>query len=200
MTPKHGAFICIEGIDGSGKTTQARLLVKTLIKEGYEATFTSEPSEGDYGKIIRNRILLENERVPTVVEAVLFAADRLDHIEHEIKPLLEGGKIVVCDRYVYSSIAYQGTSEVSPAWIEEINKHAIKPNLALYIDISPEITIKRIKRRKTVMETLQTQRKVRKLYLSLVKEEKLILVDGDASIKEVAETIERKVLKFLKHS
>jgi len=193
----HGVFICVEGIDGSGKTIQARRLVKTLTRKGYDAIYTTEPSKGIYGKIIRNHILQGNSRVPSVVEAVLFAADRVDHIKKEIKPLLKAGKIIVCDRYVYSSIAYQGAADVNIEWIKEINKHTIKPDLAIYIDVPPEIVINRIKRKKTVMETLQTQKEVRKIYLKLVEENQLVNVYGNASIREVAQTIENVVLKFL---
>ena len=195
---KHnGVFICVEGIDGSGKTTQARRIVKNLKKKEYDVVYTTEPSKGTYGRIIRKHILQGNARVPTVVEAVLFAADRIDHIQNQIKPLLETGKIVICDRYVYSSIAYQGAASLNQKWIREINKHAIKPDLAIYIDVPPKIVINRIKRKKSVMETLQTQGKVRKLYLKLVEEKQLVIVDGDVSIKEVAEAIENLVLKFL---
>jgi dTMP kinase len=197
-TNRHGIFICIEGIDGSGKTTQAHRLVKRLKKKSYDAVYTTEPSKGTYGKIIRKHILQGKNRVPTVVEATLFAADRIDHGENEIKPLLKTGKIIVCDRYVYSSIAYQGASNLDLEWIKEINKHAIKPDLAIYIDVPPEIVINRIKRRKTVMETLQTQKRVRELYLKLVKEKQLVMVDGNAPMKEVAEDIENIVLKFLR--
>ncbi len=194
---RRGVFICVEGIDGSGKTTQARLLVKALTRKGYDAVYTTEPSNGIYGKIIRNHILQGNNRVPTVVEAVLFAADRLDHLESEVKLLLKEGKIAVCDRYVYSSVAYQGASDLNAECIKEINKHAIKPDLAMYIDVSPDVVINRIKRRKSVMETLQTQEKVRKAYLKLVEDKQLVLVDGNAPIKAVAKAIENMVLKSL---
>ncbi len=196
---QRGAFICLEGIDGSGKTTQARQLVRILRNCGYEAVYTTEPSEGIYGKMIRKHILRGNDRVPPVIEAVLFAADRLNHVQREIKPFLNREKTIVCDRYLYSSIAYQGAANINIHWIEEINKYALRPDLAIYIDISPKTMIARLKnRRKTIMETLSIQKQVRKQYLKLVEQKKLIKVDGSTSKKEVAETIQNIVLRFLR--
>jgi dTMP kinase len=193
-----GVFICIEGIDGSGKTTQAHRLVETLSRLGHNAVYTTEPSKGVYGEIVRKSILHGDNRVPPIVEATLFAVDRIDHVEKEIKPLLESGKIVVCDRYIYSSIAYQGAAGLDVEWIREINRHAVKPHLAVYIDATPEVVIQRIRRRKSVMETLQTQRKVRGFYLKMAEQEHLIKIAGDAKIEEVAKAIEDVVLEFLK--
>lgn len=197
-TNVNGVFSCIEGVDGSGKTTQAHRIVRTLKDKGFDAVYTAEPSKGVFGKIIRKRLLQRERRGPVVVEAVLFAADRFDHVEHNIKPLLKTGKIVVCDRYVYSSISYQGASNLPLKWIKEINRHAVKPDLAIYIDVPPEIVIDRIKGKKSVMETLKIQRKVRENYLELVKKGQLLMVDGGASKREVAEAIETVFLKFLK--
>jgi len=195
---QSGIFVCIEGIDGSGKTTQAHRLVETLTRLGHNAVYTTEPSKGVYGEIIRKNILHGDNRVPPIVEATLFAVDRVDHVEKEIVPLLESGKIVVCDRYIYSSIAYQGAAGLDVDWIKEINRHAVKPHLAVYIDATPEVVIQRIRRRKSVMETLQTQRKVREFYLRIAEKEQLIKIAGDASIEKVAKTIKDVVLEFLK--
>jgi len=196
-TKRKGVFICVEGIDGSGKTTQAHILVEALKKEGFEAVYTTEPSNGVFGKMLRKHILEGSRRVPVVVEAVLFAVDRFDHIESEVKPLLRRGKIVVSDRYVYSSIAYQGALSLSKKWLKEINNRAIKPDLSIFIDVPPEIVIGRINRQKSVMETLQTQKRVREAYLKLVDEEDLLVVDGASSKKEVAERIQKVVFNFL---
>ena len=195
---KKGMLICIEGIDASGKTTQAKLLVKNLNERGYEAVYTSEPTKGFFGQILRQKILYGNERVPAVVEALLFALDRLEHIEKEIKPALEKEKIVVSDRYLYSSIAYQGAAGLDPAWIEEINRWAIKPDLAIYLDVPAEVVIKRLKRKRSVMETLENQRRVRKAYLRLVKEGMLLLVDGNRPIEEIEREILEIVMKRLR--
>ena len=195
---KKGMLICIEGIDASGKTTQAKLLVKNLNEMGYEAVYTSEPTKGFFGQILRQKILYGNERVPAVVEALLFALDRLEHVEKEIKPALEKEKIVVSDRYLYSSIAYQGAAGLDPAWIEEINRWAIKPDLAIYLDVPAEVVIKRLKRKHSVMETLENQRRVRKIYLRLVKEGMLLLVDGNRPIEEIEREILEIVMKRLR--
>ena len=109
------------------------------------------------------------------------------------------GKIVISDRYVYSSIAYQGAAGLDLKWIEEINKWTLKPDLAIYLDVPAEVVIKRIKRKRSVMETLQNQRKVREVYLRLVKEGKLILVNGNRPVEEVEREILQKVLNFLEN-
>jgi len=193
-----GVFICIEGLDGSGKTTQAKRLVKNLRRRGFDAVYTTEPSTGKIGKLIRSFVLNRKRRVPIVLEALLFAADRVDHVETEVKPLLEQGKIVVCDRYVYSTLAYQGAAGLNLEWIEQINRFALKPDLALLIDVPPEVVVKRLKRKKTVMETKRNQQKVREVYLKLVQEKHLTLVDGNKLLHEVAKNISEIVLELLK--
>jgi dTMP kinase len=194
---KRGAFICIEGLDASGKTTQARLLVEELRRRGFEAEYTTEPSRGKIGEFIRTYILQRDKRVPSVVEALLFAVDRADHVERKIKPALQG-KIVISDRYVYSSLAYQGAAGLDLKWIEEINRLAIPPDLAIYIDVPPEVVVKRIKRKKSVMERLRVQEKVREVYMKFVKEGRLTLINGNRPVEEVAKDILAVVLDFLK--
>jgi len=196
---KKGVFICIEGLDASGKTTHAHRLVRNLRRKGFDAVYTTEPSRGEIGRFIRTYILQRKRRVPSVVEAVLFAVDRVDHVEKEIKPALENGKIVVSDRYVYSSLAYQGAAGLDLKWIEEINRLALPPDLAIYIDVPPEAVVKRIRRKKSVMERLETQRKVRKVYMKFVKNGKLVSVDGNRRKDEVAKDILKVILDFLKN-
>jgi dTMP kinase len=87
----------------------------------------------------------------------MFAADRIDHIQNEVLPLVEQGCLVVCDRYIYSSLAYQGSAGLSLDWIETVNQHALKPGFALFIDVSPETVLARLKRKKSVMENLETR-------------------------------------------
>ena len=194
---KKGVFICIEGLDASGKTTHAHLLVKALQKRGFKVLHTTEPSPGKIGELIRTYVLQRKRRVKTVTEALLFAADRVDHVENRVKPALQKGKIVVSDRYVYSSLAYQGAAGLDLKWIEEINRFALPPDLAIYIDVPPEVVVKRIKRKKTVMERLQIQRKVRGVYMKLVEDGRLVLIDGNRPVEEVAKDILRLALDLL---
>ncbi|MEM3703815.1 MAG: dTMP kinase [Candidatus Bathyarchaeia archaeon] len=197
---KKGFFVCIEGLDGCGKTTQAKILVKRLRKMGYDAVYTAEPTRGKVGKFIKRYCLHGGRRVSSVVEALLFAADRYEHVESEIFPALRNGKIVVSDRYIYSSLAYQGAAGLNLDWIRQINEHALAPNLAILIDVEPNTVIKRLKPRRSVMENLETQHKVREVYLRFVENGELVKVDGNKPKKEVANEILSIILNFLKYS
>jgi len=194
---KKGAFICIEGLDASGKNTQAKLLVKNLKRKGHDAIYTTEPSRGRIGRLIRRHVLLGENRLSEVLEALLFAADRVDHLEREVTPALKAKRIVVSDRYLYSSLAYQGGAGLDLKWIEEINRWAVKPDLTLYLDIPPEVVLQRLRRKKSVMETLHNQQRVRDIYLKLVKAHNLRVIDGNKPKTEVAKGILNIVITFL---
>lgn len=193
----RGFFICVEGLDGCGKTTQTKLLVKTLRRRGCDAFYTAEPSRGKIGRFIKRHCLHGEKRVSSVIEALLFAADRFEHVEDVIVPAIRKGKIVVSDRYVYSSLAYQGAAGLDLEWIETVNKHAVRPDLAIFVDVEPEVVVKRLKRRKSVMENLQTQRKVQKVYTKFVEKGELAKINGNRSVGEVADDILRAVLEVL---
>jgi len=194
---KKGVFIVIEGLDGSGKTTQAKTLTAKLCRT-HNAIYTAEPSKGKIGMFIRNRVLYGEKRPPTAIEALLFAADRIEHVQNEVLPALAEGRVVICDRYVYSSLAYQGSAGLNLDWIETINQHALKPDLALFIDVDPEAVQARLKSRKSVMENLETQRKVREIYQKFIEKGKLIRVNGDKPKNMVADEILSAVTSFLK--
>jgi dTMP kinase len=194
---KRGVFIVIEGLDGSGKTTQARLLVQKL-RNNYNAIYTTEPSRGKIGSFIRECCLFQEKRLDSATEALLFAADRIEHIQNEVIPALNKGLLVISDRYLYSSLAYQGSTGLSLEWIETINKHALKPDLAVFVDVAPETVMQRLNRKKSVMETLETQRKVREIYLKFVANDDLVRIDGDKLVAELSEALYSRVLHFLK--
>jgi dTMP kinase len=193
---KKGLFIVIEGLDGSGKTTQAKLLVEKL-QQKYSVIFTTEPSNGKIGSFIRNSYLYDSTRLPTEAEALLFSADRIEHCKTEIEPALNQRKIVVCDRYLYSTIAYQGGAGLSTDWIKTINARALQPDFCIFLDMAPERVLERLQRKRSVMETLETQQKVREVYLRFVEKGDLVLVDGDKPVEVVAEALYAKVLELL---
>jgi dTMP kinase len=193
---KRGAFIVIEGLDGSGKTTQARLLVQKL-RSSHNAVYTTEPSHGKIGSFIRESCLYEEKRLDSAAEALLFAADRVQHVQNEIIPALNEGKLVISDRYVYSSLAYQGSAGLSLSWIEAINKHALKPDFAIFLDVAPETVLQRLNRKKSIMENLETQRSVREIYLKFVANGELVRIDGDMPIDELSKALHARVLSFL---
>jgi dTMP kinase len=196
---KKGVFICIEGLDGCGKTTQAKLLAKKL-RKSHNAVYTAEPSRSKIGTFIRRCCLYGEKRLSTVVEALLFAADRVEHVEKEVLPALHEGRLVISDRYVYSSLAYQGAAGLSIEWIEQINEHALKPDLAVFIDVNPKTVMQRLKPERSVMENIETQQKVRDVYLKFVAKGDLARIDGNRTKAEVAEALSALVLKFLETS
>ena len=194
---RRGAFVCIEGLDGCGKTTHAKRLEKKLSKS-HNAVYTAEPSRGRIGTFIRKRYLYSKKRLSSIAEALLFAADRLEHVENEILPALRRGKLVISDRYIYSSLAYQGASGLSLEWIEKINQHALRADLAVFIDVDPKIVMRRLKPMRSVMENLKTQRRVREIYLKFVEKGELVRIDGNRSKAEVSEELITVVQSFLR--
>ena len=198
MTMK-GTFVCIEGLDGCGKTTQAKLLVEKL-QRSYSAMYTAEPSEGKVGDFIRKSILYGEKRSTSLAEALLFAADRVEHVENEVLPALRQGKLVISDRYIYSSLAYQGAAGLSLEWIQSINQYALRPELAIFIDVDPRAVMQRLKPVKSFMENLETQQRVRQIYLKFVEKGDLTRIDGNKPKHLVAEELQRVVLNFLNAS
>lgn len=140
-TPATGRFVVLEGIDGSGKTTQAHMLAGWLRKRGVPALVTCEPSHGPVGKIIRGLA----KRVGPREEVALFARDRRDHTERVIVPALRNGEVVICDRYFYSSLAYQGAMGVDSEEIIRLNRgNVVVPDLVFILEIPVHASLNRI--------------------------------------------------------
>jgi dTMP kinase len=186
-------------LDGSGKSTQAKLLAASL-RRSRNVLCTAEPSRGKIGSFIRTRYLFEERRSSIAVEALLFAADRVDHVENEIVPALKEGRLVISDRYLFSSLAYQGAAGLDLNWIMKINQRAIRPDFAIFVDVDPAVVIGRLKRKKSVMEDLATQRKVHAVYQKYVDEGSLFRIDGNRPKKVVAKELLTAVLRFLEES
>jgi dTMP kinase len=193
-------FVILEGIDGSGKTAQAKLLYKFLRNEGKKVLLTEEPTHGKIGKLLRNYYLKKVDY--PLADTFLFFADRAEHME-KIKEDLKK-KIVISDRYYHSTVAYQSAQGVNVNFLKELCKLFPKPSLTFIIDCPAEIAIERISKSKKVkmkFEKLKFLKKLRKAYLKLPKlfsDEKIIVIDGRKSKKEVFEDILNIVKKELR--
>ena len=174
-----GLFIVLEGIDGSGKDTHIKFLAKELRELGYAVVETAEPSRDRVGTFLKRYAKRKEERLPAESEALLYASDRFDHVKNVIKPALRRDQIVISARYYYSSMAYQGAVGVDLDWIKEMNRFALKPDLAVLLDILPEYSLHRLKRRRSIYEDSDYLRKVRDIYIKLVNDGELVNVDAD---------------------
>ena len=175
---KRGVLIVLEGIDGSGKTTIAHLLSKRLEEHGIPNIITAEPRYQEYKDILAK--LDPSEKITPYIEALLFAADRLKHAEKVILPSIRSGKVGICDRYYFSSLAYQGAQGVPLAWIYELNKYVPRPDIAFYLDIEPEEGLRRVGKsrdKRTKFERLELLRKAREIYRMLSSSGEMILVN-----------------------
>lgn len=146
--PHPGALIVIEGIDGSGSTTQSDMLLQWLQRAGIPSTFTREPSKGPIGGVLRLYIGKRLELGGPEAEALAFAADRMDHVTSEIAPALARGMTVVADRYYLSSLAYQALS-CDLAWLREINRFALQPDLTVFLSVPVDVGVARFSSRAT---------------------------------------------------
>jgi dTMP kinase len=169
-----GSFIVFEGTEGAGKTTQAGLLKEWLEKRGYAVSLTREPTQSHVGQLI-NQILEKKISIAEEALPLLFAADRADHTIQHIIPKMEKETVVVCDRYIFSSLAYQGAGmgkKFSKKWLEEINKYSIRPDITFFLDIDSEEGLKRIGKGQRItddkfFEDLETQKRIRNAYYDI---------------------------------
>lgn len=198
----RGAFIVFEGIDGSGKSTQARLLGARLGDAGVPVHQTAEPTNGPVGTLIRNGF---NRRVDLDdrVIASLFVADRLDHITNAHDGMLgivERGTTVVCDRYHLSSQAYQA-SDVGGDWIassNSISTSLMLPDLTVYLDVSPEVALERLASGRTTTDRFEVDERLRAArarYAEAIEraDEVVVTLDADRSSDELADEVWREV-------
>jgi dTMP kinase len=203
MEKRPGRFIVLEGIDGAGTTTQAARFAERLRAEAPKTPVrvTREPSDGPIGSLVRQvltgRIVIPGGRVPGwSTMALLFAADRMDHVESEIEPVLAEGGVVVSDRYDASSLAYQSVSsgrggEEAVEWIRELNKHALRPDLTIVIDLPSDLAAIRREVRgepAQLYEQNEVQRALAEFYRDLARHmpnDRVVIIDGKGTVEEV---------------
>ncbi|MCL5788610.1 MAG: dTMP kinase [Candidatus Marsarchaeota archaeon] len=158
-------LIVFEGIDGSGKSTQAELLTRRLVASGVNASWSKEPTHGLVGRLIREHVLSKPDLTDPVTIALLYAADRAGHLSDVRK---EGRDVLIFDRYYYSSIAYQGALGASRSFIESVNSFAPVPDMVFLLDLPVEVSLGR-KGSTDEFEKLGFLEKVRKIYLELAE-------------------------------
>ena len=194
----------IEGLDGAGTTTQVRRLVEHLNSRGQRAHGTREPSDGPVGKLIREMLTgghaIPGQALSQSTFGLLFAADRLDHLQREVEPKLLAGTWVVSDRWYHSSLAYQGTG-ADRDWITMLNARARRPDITVFLRVRPEVAAQRrmaAGRTQELFEDLEMQREVDAGYRATIDElsaqgEKIITIDGEQSEDDVFVEVVRSV-------
>lgn len=178
----RGCFIVFEGTEGSGKTVASKDLQKWLKSKGHKTLWTKEPTDSRLGMVIGD-ILEKKFRVAEESIPLLFAADRADHTQRVIVPALNHGYVVVCDRYIYSSLAYQmgGMRKAfKKNWLEEINQYFLKPDLVFFLDINPEQGLRRIVKGQRIQDDkffddLKAQKLIRDSYYEVLNLNKPLL-------------------------
>jgi dTMP kinase len=199
----EGLFIVLEGIDGAGTTTHTRHLADGLRERGLPVQTTREPSDGPIGvqirQVLTGRLVVPGMHGPRppwwTTMALLFAADRMDHVESKIGPCLMDGVTVISDRYYHSSVAYQsitsGGQEGAADWVKELNRYARRPDLTIVLDVPDDVAAKRRSSRaasREMFDDLDLQRRLAAFYRSMPEHfphEKIVIVNADRDVEHV---------------
>ncbi len=198
--PYKGKFIAFEGLDGSGQSTQVKLLAEFLENKGFPVLTTKEPTlDSAAGRLIR-KVLDGKKKIPPKKFQELYAKDREKHLNKVIIPSLKKGKIVISDRYFFSFFAY-GKLEVPLNYLLKINDKFLMPDLVFFMDTKPETSVLRIEKRgkkKTLFEHKEKLKKVYQNFKKIIKKFKnVIIIDGEKSIKEVHRQISKKIINYV---
>jgi dTMP kinase len=208
MNEHPGVWITFEGGDGSGKSTQASLLAKWLTSKGRTVLQTREPGGSDVGNKIRDIVLHHRGDIAPRSEALLYAADRAHHIATVVRPALERGEIVLQDRYLDSSVAYQGAGRVlAPDEVRELSLWATEgalPRLTILLDLDPQAARARLDSDDKPFDRLEAEKlefheRVRSAFLDLADAdpERFFVLDATAPVADLAEQIRERVAKLL---
>ncbi len=193
-------LIVLEGLDGAGTTTQARRLVEHLRRRGQRAHGTREPSDGPIGRLLREMLVghhaVADGPIRQSTFGLLFAADRMDHLQREVEPQLAAGVTVISDRWYHSSLAYQGTG-ADRDWIATLNARARRPDLTLFLQVRPEVAAQRrvaAGRVQELFEDLAMQQDVDAGYQATIAElgalgERIEVIDGELPMDAVFQQI-----------
>lgn len=200
-------FIAVDGIDGSGKSEIVKMLYDYLLSINKKCRIlaTREPTDGKYGKQIRKILVTEKNPKSSSNKLIeLFLKDRKEHLKNEIEPFLKKSSnktnIVVCDRYYYSTIAFQGAQGLDIKDLIYKNKKFRKPDIAFILDVEPSVALERIEyRKKEKFEQLEFMKKIRKNFVRLPKllKDNIKIIDSSKNLQEVFEGVKKEVDKLL---
>lgn len=186
----RGLYISLDGIDGAGSTTHTKLLADWLKSKGLKVLETKEPTMGKIGSLIRTYLLEESAH--PAIDALLFAADRVEHTLM-ISKFLKEGFIVISDRSLISSLAYQQAQGLGLRWLLEINKYSLKPDIPIILDINPLQSLSRKKIIREKFEKPDFLRIVRKYLLDMAMRNNWIVIDSSRPLETVASDIRNYV-------
>jgi dTMP kinase len=196
---KKGVLIVFEGIDGAGKSTQAEILLKKLSGRGYPVVYYREPSDSRWGREIKRKAQFADSITPQE-ELELFQKDRKANVEKNLKPSLERKKVIILDRYYFSTMAYQGAKGIDPEWIRRRNEaFAVKPDLVFILDIGAGQGLERIEdrgRKDMLFEREEYLVRVRQLFQSF-QGDFIYHIDAAQSAEHIAEQIEKITFRLL---
>ena len=202
---KTGVFVCFEGGEGSGKSTQSRLLAAWLQERGYDALLTFEPGDTEVGKALRRIVLSpETGELSDRTEALLYAADKAEHVDTVVQPALDRGAVVITDRYVDSTLAYQGAGRsLDVGEVEAVARwatHDLRPHLTVVLDLEPAAGLGRFEGRDRIEgESLEFHQRVREAFVAMAAADPAhyVVLDARAAIDDLAAAIRERVAPLL---
>ena len=203
-----GVFVCFEGGEGSGKSTQSRLLRDWLEGQGYAVVLTFEPGDTAVGKELRSIVLSpETGEISDRTEALLYAADKAEHVDTVVQPALDRGAVVITDRYVDSMLAYQGAGRALD--VDEVERvarwatHDLRPHLTVVLDLEPATGLGRFAERDRIEgESLEFHQRVREGFLRLAARapDHYLVLDARAGVEEIAAQVQAAVAPYLEQA
>jgi dTMP kinase len=203
-----GVFVCFEGGEGSGKSTQSRLLREWLEAEGYAVVLTFEPGDTEVGRQLRRIVLSpETGELSDRTEALLYAADKAEHVDTVVQPALDRGEVVLTDRYVDSTLAYQGAGRsLDVAEVECVARwatHDLRPHLTVVLDLEPERGLGRFEERDRIEgESVEFHQRVREAFLRMAAAdpEHYLVIDARQPVEEIAAEVRAEVRPLLERA
>jgi dTMP kinase len=205
---EDGVFVCFEGGEGSGKSTQSRLLRDWLVAAGYPVLLTFEPGDTEVGRELRRIVLSpETGELSDRTEVLLYAADKAEHVDTVVQPALDRGEVVITDRYVDSTLAYQGSGRaLDVAEVEQVARwatHDLRPHVTVVLDLAPAHGLGRFEERDRIEgESLEFHQRVREAFVAMAAADPdhYLVLDARLPVDEIATAVRDRVTPLLDHA